>query len=196
MNRTFPALSARPLAAHATFWEPSFAAPSITPNDPAISVMTDLKQVSAVTIDAEATIASAMRVMVRRNVRLLFVVNIDNEIDGLLTATDLLGEKPVLYVSEHGGSRSEIRVRELMTPHAQIEVLAFAEVRSARVGHVVATLENSGRQHALVGDYDGEGRPMVRGIFSASQLARQLGYPLQSVKAGYSFADIESALNH
>jgi CBS-domain-containing membrane protein len=196
MNRTFPALSARPLASHATFWEPSFAAAPVTLDDPAVSVMTDLKQVSAVAIDAEATIASAMRVMVRRNVRLLFVVNIDNEIDGLVTATDLLGEKPLLYLREHGGRRADIRVRELMTPHAQVEVLAFAEVSSARVGHVVASLEQSGRQHALVADYDAEGRPMVRGIFSASQLTRQLGYPLQNAKAGYTFADIESALNH
>ena len=196
MNRTYPALSARPLAMHATFWEPSFAASAVSAEDPALSVMTDLKQVSAVTIDAEATIRSAMRIMVRRNVRLLFVVNIDNEIDGVITATDLLGEKPVLYVSEHGGTRSEIRVRELMTPQSQIEVLAFAEVRSARVGHVVASLQHSQRQHALVADYDADGRPMVRGIFSASQLARQLGYPVQTGLSAFSFADIESALNH
>ena len=194
--QVFPALTARPLPPHATFWQPSIETASVMPEDPATEVMTDLKVVSAVTIDPQASIEHAMRLMVRRNVRLLLVVNVDNEVEGLITATDLLGEKPLLYLRQYGGTRRDIAVGDIMTPHERLEVLAYADVRSARVGHVVSTLARSHRQHALVADYDSAGHPMIRGIFSTSQISRQLGQVLQTGEIAHSFAEIEAALNH
>ena len=46
----------------------------------------------------------------------------------------------------------------------------------AEVGHIVATLKAAGRQHALVAESGPDGTAQtVRGIFSLSQIARQLG---------------------
>ncbi len=192
----FPPLTARPLSRHATFCQPTVETLRAQAEDPALRVMTDLKIVSAVTIDRHASIEHAMRLMVRRNVRLLLVVNVDNEIEGLITATDLLGEKPLLHLSEFGGRRDEIRVQDIMTPHERLEVLEYDEVRRARVGHVVATLTRSHRQHALVAERDRGGHTLVCGIFSTSQIARQLGQELQTGDVARSFAEIEAALNH
>src|SRR5205807_568518 len=87
-----------------------------------------------------------------------------------------------------------------------LEVMTdLAEVERARVGHVLETLRRAGRQHVLVVDFDvlpprrpldaGVKRAMVRGIFSISQIARQLGV---SVPAGgevaLTFSEIEAAL--
>ena len=193
--RTYTQLAMGLLPRRATFHEPAPApARRVSLDDPALAVMTDLQQVTAVTIDPEASIEHAMRVMVRRNVRLLLVVNVDNEILGLVTATDLLGEKPVQHVHEHGGTRDDIQVRDLMTPHERLEVIAFEAVRTAKVGHVLATLQHSRRQHALVVDADAGEHPRVRGIFSTSQLSRQLGEPVQTGEVVYTFAEIEAAL--
>lgn len=193
--RTYTALPMGPLPRRATFHAPAPGpAPRVSLDAPALDVMTDLKQVTAVTIDPEASIEHAMRVMIRRNVRLLLVVSVENEILGLVTATDLVGEKPVQYVHEHGGSRADIQVRDLMTPHEQLEAIEFEAVRSAKVGHVLATLRASGRQHALVLDTEERARPRVRGIFSTSQLARQLGETVQTGEVAYTFAEIEAAL--
>lgn len=194
--RNYAPLAVRSLPQRAGFQQPAAkAAPRLSLDDPALAVMTDLKQVVAVTIDPEASIEHAMRVMVRRNVRLLLVVNVDNEIVGLITSTDLLGEKPLLYLQEHGGRRGDIQVRDIMTPHERLEAVAFEDVRAARVGHVLGTLQHSRRQHALVVDADEQGNPMVRGIFSASQLARQLGQTVQTGMVAHTFAEIEAALN-
>lgn len=194
--RTYAPLAVHALASRATFQQPaSGAAPRLALDDPALAVMTDLRQVTAITIDPEASIENAMRVMVRRNVRLLFAVNVDNEIVGLITATDLLGEKPIQWLREHGGRRSDIQVRDLMTPHERLEVIAFEDARAAKVGHVLATLRASGRQHALVAERDAGGNALVRGIFSSSQLARQLGESVQTSPVVHSFAEIEAALN-
>lgn len=193
--RTYTPLTTRLLDARCGFRQPSRdPGPRLAPDDPALDVMTDLAQVTAVTIDPDAAIEHAMRVMVRRNVRLLLVVNVDNEIEGLITSTDLLGEKPMLYLREHGGRRADIRVRDLMTPHERLEAVSYDDLRAAKVGHVVATLRVSGRQHALVVEGDAEGRPCVRGIFSASQLSRQLGETVQTAGIAHTFAEIEAAL--
>ena len=193
--RNHPSLTVRTLARPATFHQPSQSlAPRVSLDDPALVVMTDLKQVTAVTIDPEASIEHAMRVMVRRNVRLLFVVNVDNEIVGLITSTDLLGEKPTQHIHERGGRRSDIQVRDIMTPHERLEVIALEDVRAAKVRNVLATLQHSRRQHALVVDSDAAGNTMVRGIFAASQLARQLGQDVQTSEVAHTFAEIEAAL--
>lgn len=109
--------------------------------------------------------------MVRRNVRSQFVVSVDNEILGLITATDLLGEKPMQHLAQHGGLRSEIRVRDLMTPRSRLEVLPMANVARAGVGHVLATLDVVGRQHAMVVEEDARGREVVRRILVAARKA-------------------------
>jgi hypothetical protein len=60
-----------------------------------------------------------------------------------------------------------------------------------RVGHIVATHKAVGRQHLMVAE---DGGRRVRGLFSASQVARQLGHELQTSEVAQSFADIEAAL--
>ena len=96
----------------------------------------------------------------------------------------------MLAATGRGVRRDELTVVDVMTPAERVEVIELAEVERARVGHVLETLRRAGRQHALVVE-----RAMVHGIFSISQIARQLGV---SVPAGgevaLTFSEIEAAL--
>jgi CBS domain-containing protein len=167
----------------------------VTLDAPALSVMTDFSQTPAATIEPESGIEYANDYMRRRGVRALLVTEADGEVVGILTATDVLGEKPVTLALERGVKRQEIRVADIMTPRALLELLAFADVGQARVGHIVATLGQFGRQHFLVGErYSGGER--IRGIFSLTQIARQLGANLQPNTFAQTFAEIEAALGH
>jgi CBS-domain-containing membrane protein len=197
MERRYAPIASRPMRAGTVVREPQpDAAPPLTLEDPALSVMTDLRRVPPVLVDPEVDIEAAMRIMLRRNVRSLFVVNVDNEVLGLVTATDLLGEKPLQHIQQQGGRRSDIRVRDLMTPLARLEVLPIADVRRAKVGHVLATLVHAGRQHAIAVEDGPAGREVVRGVFSASQLEKQLGRPVPAASRARTFAEIEAALAH
>ncbi|HEX4798807.1 MAG TPA: CBS domain-containing protein [Burkholderiales bacterium] len=167
----------------------------VTLDSPALSVMTDFSQTPAATIEPESSIEYASGYMRRRGVRTLLVTDADGETVGILTVTDVLGEKPVALALERGVKRQEIRVADIMTPQALLELLAFEEICQARVGHIVATLRQSGRQHFLVGErYSGGER--IRGIFSLTQIARQLGANLQPNTFAQTFAEIEAALGH
>lgn len=168
---------------------------AVTADSPALDVMTDLSNVAAATISPDAPLAQATQVMVARGVRLLFVVEPDGEILGLITARDTMGERPIKMIQEQRGKHGDLKVRDCMTSRDSIEVIQLADVERAEVGHIVATLKNVGRQHALVVDNDRlTGEEQVRGIFSITQVGRQLGMPLQTFEVAKTFAEIEAAL--
>ena len=70
----------------------------------------------------------------------------------MITARDIVGEKPVNLLHETHGKHRELTVADLMVRMTSIDVLYIEVVRHAEVGHVIATLKEVGRQHALVVD--------------------------------------------
>lgn len=195
MKREYHPLTAHRLQSGARHHLPGQDPERVRIDSPALEVMTDLRQIPAATIDLEAPLDAANRFMIRRGVRLLLVTDEERQVLGLITANDILGEKPVQFALERGIKRQEIRVRDIMTPRDKLEVLLHDDLRHAEVGHVVATLQHSGRQHALVIDFDSDGKSQaVRGIFSASQIARQLGVAIHTTEVAQTFAEIGAAL--
>jgi len=133
--------------------------------------------------------------MIARGVRLLLVVNPDAEILGLITARDTMGERPIKFIQEHGGTNADLKASDCMTSIKTIQVLALNDVLRAEVGHIVATLKNVGRQHAMVVDTDvPSGNQSIRGIFSITQIGRQLGMSLHAFEVAKTFAEIETLL--
>jgi CBS domain containing-hemolysin-like protein len=131
--------------------------------------------------------------MLRRKIRLLFVMDEQDRVAGIITSTDIYGEKPMQVVQSRGIRRDEVLVADIMTPVAQLEAVSLDDVKSAKAGHVLATLKASGRQHALVMETV-EGRPMVRGLLSLSQLSKQLGVDVVTSEVAQSFAAIQAEL--
>jgi CBS domain-containing protein len=194
MERNFLSLPSHSLGDNAGFRRPGQQ--KVGMESPALTVMTDLTRVSPATIGPEAPIEAANRFMRMRGVRLLLVVDEREKLLGVISTTDILGERPMRVATARGLRRDELVVADVMTPAERVEVIELADLDGARVGHVVATLMHAGRQHALVVDNDASGRVMVRGILSLSQVARQLGTPLQLSEVARTFAEIEEILGH
>ena len=188
--REYSALELHPLSAHAKVAEPEVLG-RVTLDDPAFAVMTDLRNVPAATTAPAESMARAHAQMIQRGVRLLFVVE-GGEVCGVITATDLLGEKPVRFMQSRGVAHTEITVADLMTPASMLEAIPVQDVAQMRVGHIVATHKAVGRQHIMVSE---DGGRRVRGLFSAAQVARSLGIELQTMEIARSFADVEAALS-
>lgn len=165
----------------------------VTLDHPAIEVMTDLRRVSAVVIRSIDSVDEAHQRMIQRGVRLLLVLDHDRKITGLITATDILGEKPMKVIAQRGCKRGDILVGDIMTPQERLEVLDMNDVCGAKVGHIVATLRAAGRQHAMVVERGPHGT-MVCGLFSSTQIARQLGMAIQTTEIARTFSEIESLL--
>jgi CBS domain-containing protein len=170
--------------------------PATTLDSPAITVMTDLTRVAAAVALPGMTVEEANRYMIQRGVRMLLVLDEEELLTGIVTATDIMGEKPVTLARERGVRHSDILVADVMTPASRIDTFDLPTVQGACVGHVVASLQRSRRHHALVTQRQSEGGIEVRGIFSLSQIARQLGTPLHLPEAADNFAEIEAVLAH
>ena len=164
---------------------------SVTFESPALDIMTDLRLIHVAAIEPQATIESANLYMKQRGVRSLFVLNEDHVLQGVITATDILGEKPLRFNQERNVKHHEILVSDIMTPLSRLEAISIDEVRRAKVGHIVASLRDAGRQHTLVIERND---PLICGIFSLTQIEKQLGKNIPITEVAKTFAEIEATL--
>ncbi len=164
-------------------------------DDPAIRVMTNFKVIKPFQIEAGASLANINDKMIACGVRLLFVHDAQEKLIGLITANDILGEKPLLFVTNKGGSRDEITAHDMMTPLSELEAIPLHQVEKAQVSDVVEALKECGRHHMLVLE-NKKGNNFLRGIFSITQLSNQLGVEINPSERATSFAQLNKALGN
>jgi len=193
-NNHYQPLRTASIATQGCYLLEAFNPPAVNADSPALLVMTDLSQLPSATITADASLEDANQSMLVRGVRALFVVGSSNDMTGLVTSVDVLGEKPVLVAQKRRSRRSDLRVADVMVPIDQLEAMSIEDVKRARVGNIVATLKLDGRAHAIVVGRGEDGHQAVLGIFSASQIARQLGVQIQSQEIARTFAEIEAVI--
>ena len=144
MLRQYPPLAAFSLAPYASAMLVRPSPNKVTLDSPAIEVMTDLSLVAAVTIESYASLVSANEYMIARGVRSLFVATPEGRVTGLITAADVLGERPVRVSHARGVRRNELVVADVMTPIDAVAAMRIEDVRAAKVGHIVASLTQAG----------------------------------------------------
>ena len=167
----------------------------VTLDSPALQVMTDLTQVKAATTHPATSLRQAEQLMIYQGVRMLFVVTDMPSIEGLITTTDLRGDKQMRLVRERGLHYDELCVADVMTPLDALDAIDYDLLRTAAVRHTVATLARLGRNHLLVVERaTGQTPRRVRGIVSRAQIERQLGRAIDVTPIARTFAEIERAL--
>ena len=100
----------------------------VTLDSPALQVMTDLTQVKAAT-----SLRQAEQMMIYQGVRMLFVVTDMPSIEGLVTTTDLHGEKPMRIVHERHLHYDELCVADVMTGRSMLDAIDHERMGAAAV---------------------------------------------------------------
>ena len=106
-------------------------------DNPALDVMTDFRRLTAFIATPGDSIKQAEERMQRRKVRLLFVMDGEDRVAGLITNTDIRGEKPMQLVQSRGIRRDEVLVADIMTPVDRLEAVDYDDIAHSRVGHVL-----------------------------------------------------------
>lgn len=162
---------------------------------PALRVMTDLTQMRAATTHPSTSLRQAEQTMIYQGVRMLFVVTDMPAVEGLITATDLHGDKQMRAVHERGVRYDDLCVADVMTESAMLDAIDYGRIQSASVGDLVETFKRQGRNHLLVVEPAGPQSPRrLRGVISRSQIERQLGAAIDITPIASSFSEIERAL--
>src|SRR6187401_1471703 len=146
--------------------QPTDNAP-VTLASPALAVMTDLTQVKAATTHPRTTLRQAEQMMIYQGVRMLFVVTDMPSIEGLITTTDLRGDRQMRIGYERGLHYDDLCVGDVMTSLSMLDAIDLQHVRGATVANAVATLKRLGRNHLLVVEAaTGQTPRRVRGVIS------------------------------
>jgi len=197
MSSNYQVLKVSPLQKGATFVTPhQDVSGQVAMDDPALSVLTDFSKVTAYTILPLESIEVARNRMIHYGVRSLVVVDDQQHILGVITANDLSGTRPMKVIQTQGIRHADVLVKDIMTPRERLDVICMEDLVKATVGDIVATLQAQGRQHALaVERRSGQGQ-VLRGIFSSSQISRQLGTPIHTVPTARNFAELGEQLSY
>ena len=167
----------------------------VTLDSPALDVMTDLTKIKAATIRPDQTLQQAEQTMIYQGVRMLFVVSEMPTLEGLITSTDLRGERQMSLVHTRNMRFDDMRVADVMTELSVLDAIDYEPMVGATVGNVVATLKRVGRNHLLVVQAAAHGAPRrVRGVVSRTQVERQLGQLIDITEIASNFSEVERAL--
>ncbi|MFO1505299.1 MAG: CBS domain-containing protein [Steroidobacteraceae bacterium] len=154
--------------------EPWYAAPQ----DPALSVMTDFRERSSVTVADTDRIGAALEHMKHTGVRCAFAIDTRHRVVvGMITAYDITGERPMRHVRDVGGKHDEILVRDIMQPLAEVKVVDIGAIERATVASVARLLEESRLSHIPVMETSANGERRLRGLLSAAKIKRLLSKP-------------------
>lgn len=151
---------------------------------PAYEIFTDFTHHHPIVIDSDLSVPQAEAFMQRAHVKLALVVDQRDRFLGMLSYGDLIGDRYQQLLGQ-GTAQEAISVKAVMVHRDELRAVAYEELAGATIGMVVDTLQKEHRQHFLVVD----DQPKIRGIFSASDIARRLHVAIDIAKAP-TFADI------
>jgi CBS domain-containing protein len=140
--------------------------------DPCRSVMTDFNERGMVRVPPSQQVDDALEAMRHAGVRSAFVVDAEGErVLGMITAYDIMGEKPIRHLQTVGGAREDVTVADIMDPAEDWQVTHLDAVDQANVGVLLDTFAKLGRTHLPV--VEGAGDALrLRGVFSAAKVLR------------------------
>lgn len=161
----------------------------LSPLSSALEFFTDFKKHVPLIIDGSTLAESVENLMRRDHVKLKLVVDSDGEFIGTISLDDL-DEQHFMARVALGFAHKEILVKDLMRPKAEIMALSLTDLESATINDVIKTLQQKGQQHCLVVD---QSTTQIRGLISASDVARRLRIPIRIEKVP-TFVDIFSSI--
>ena len=143
-------------------------------SDPAYKVMTDFATITPITVEPILSIDLALTKMKDSGVRLLLVTDVHDNIAGVITSYDIQGEKPIKFSRQSGVHHTRIRVENIMTPLEEMPAFDFGFVQQALVRHVINSMKQLNRQHALVVEASAAVQS-IRGMFSTTHISKMVG---------------------
>jgi len=142
------------------------------PQDPALTVMTDFRERTSVTVSDTATVDAALEHMKHNGVRCAFAIDEPRRtVVGLTTAYDIMSEKPMQRVHT---PRRDVLVRDIMLRIAEWRILTVIDLESATVGSLLRLFDKHELTHIPVMEAVDDGRYRLRGLLSAAKIRRLL----------------------
>lgn len=170
--------------------------PALGLDSPATLFMTDFINTRPIVIDENKGINAALDRMKQSYVRLLLVSAQPDQFKGIITAADVHGGKVLAFMASMGlHRRDEVMVKNIMTSKDHLHALIYEQLQNACIGDVINTIKHLGEQHVLVVEGSPDGL-MIRGLFSATNIAKSLHISFDVEPHARSFFELEQVILH
>lgn len=173
------------------------AAKELTPESPALELMTDFKQSAPQSVASDTPINDAHLKMRHSGVRLLFVIDPDGHCIGVLTAKEVIGTRRVnLAMQQRQIDREEVTAEMIMTPWEKLSAMPMEHLASLSIQDLILSMESFTEQHLLITEHNAEHALSVRGLISVTDIQNAIGKGANTrisntvIPMASSFADI------
>jgi len=157
---------------------PGFEPWYVRATNPASSVMIDFRTRSSVTVPETASLDDALDHMKHAGVRCAFVIDEkQNTVTGMLTAYDILGEKPQRHMHFTRLSHDEVLVKDIMQRIRDWQVVDINDIEQSTVGDVLEVFNETGITHLPVMETSESNEMRLRGLLSFAKVKRLLANP-------------------
>jgi CBS domain-containing protein len=142
------------------------------------TVMTDFRERSLFKFDDIEKVDDALQRMKHAGLRAAFVMDkASDRVLGMITAYDILGEKPLRYIESlgpagRGMARRDLRVADLMEKVEAWTAADMREIEQATVHSVLDAMKKGNLTHLPVMESADGGKQRLRGLFSWSKILR------------------------
>lgn len=197
MAQEYALLDTYPLGEGVNYLHPERGSDLVHEDSPALHVFTDFSSRTPETVYPEVKSYAAIEQMKTANVKSLLVVDeLDDKVIGLVSSRILQSAQAGVAAQENGVDPKDLTVAMMMVKCNSLHTLNFKDIGNARVGHIIRLIKDLGVFHLLVIDRDEENDcNMVRGIFSASRISRQIGEDITGDQHAASLAEINHRLD-
>jgi len=145
------------------------------PQDPALYVMTDFRERASVVVSQTDNIDDALEHMKHAGVRSSFAVHDRSRaVVGLITAYDIISEKPLQSLQFAATPRREVLVFDVMQKVPDWRVADIKQVKRATVATVAEMFAKTRLTHVPVVETNQAGEQCLRGLLSAAKVIRLL----------------------
>lgn len=162
-------------------------------SSPASKALMDFDYTAPPLLEGNTGIAEALMLLDREHASLKLVINIDEQLKGIITRRDLVSSRLMQVAVAMGKVRQDLTVGDVMTPCSALQGVRHDQITHASVGRILQTMRRLGQDYLMVIDNDDVS---LRGLLDARQIARRLHVDYQDRVQANSFADICEALLH
>ena len=157
---------------------PGFEPWYVRATNPALSVMIDFRTRSSVTVTQTASLDGALEHMKHAGVRCAFVTDEKKgAVVGMLTAYDILGEKPQKHMHFTRLGQDKVLVKDIMKKIGDWRAVDIKDIEQSTVGDVLEVFNETGVTHLPVMETTEQNESRLRGLLSFAKVKRLLANP-------------------
>ena len=166
--------------------------PLIDLSSPALKMVNNFTQKTPIRAEHTTTITDALKQVSAQQSDFVLVTDENQKLIGLVSSADLQSSKITIIAERLNTPRSEVSLRDIMTPISRLTGVSMQSLSYACIGDALQTMEHQGTMFLLVTTASSE----ICGLISARQIAKTLHIPLHISPIAHSFSEVLENIEH